>query len=120
MKKILIIFLTLTLLAPIAVMACHCCPGMSAPAVLSEVSLSGVQSMSCCYMMAQVKECAPKIERFLQVSQEFLKAISALAQSEMVSVFTMPSVTRERGSPGEPDFLSAQPPRYLSLSVLRV
>ena len=119
MKKILVFLIAVTFLVPMAVVACHCCPSMSAP-VSSEVSLSGVDSMACCFMMTLVKECAPKIEKFLQNSQTFLKDLLSSAQSELVSVFSLPSVERESISPGERNFLSAQPPRYLALSILRV
>lgn len=120
MKKIMVLLITLTLLLPMVVVACHCCSSMPPMVPSSEVSLNAVHFMACCFMLTVVKECAPKIEKFLQVSQSFLKEILVFSQNEIASIFPLSSMTRKNISPEAEDFISAQPPRYLALSILRV
>ena len=119
MKRILAFLIVLTLVIPMAVVACHCCPNMTAPSASSEVSFSRIDSMSCCFMMALVKEFAPRIDKFSQASHEFLSHFLSSIQNKINSDFSL-QAPRSSGSSGPPDFLAAQPQIYLSLNILRI
>ena len=71
-------------------------------------------------MLTLIKECAPKIEKFLQITQSFLNQFLSFSQNQTAAVFSFPSVEREGAFSGGRDFPSAQPPRYPALSILRV
>ena len=119
MKRIFAFLIILTLVIPMAVVACHCCPNMAAPSASSESSFSRIDSMACCFMMALVKEFAPKIDKFSHSTYEFLSHFLSSIQNETNSDFSL-QAPRPSGSSSPPDFLAAQPQIYLSLSILRI
>lgn len=109
----------LALLIPMAALACHCCPMFSAPDSSQETAFHRAPCNSCCFTFTAVKEAAPRVEKFVHLTQEVLAAFFQLTPvSSAFSASALPAAHFD--SSGSPGLFSIETPRYLSLSILRV
>lgn len=114
-KKALFLLLVLVLVAPLAGLACDCCPGNS-----SETQIPEIKAPDCdCCVSVELKHEASNLTRLE-------KPLSAPARILLISPFKAAGIYEAEFQPASPSgdltspFLFSPTPLYLTIQILRI